>query len=300
MDINILKSQIPGGMISNMENQLKEQNSIDKLEDVLKEVPRVRKDMGYPPLVTPTSQIVGSQATLNVLTGERYKIITKETRQCVMGNYGKLPAPIDEDLLTKVAGDKKVTDCRPADLLEPEWEGVCKELGNKYTSEEDRLTYALFEKVALKFFETRGNPLPEKPAAAKSTPASSPAGKVPAAPQGGSSIYQVRVNGKDFTVEVAMGGSGTMAPAPTAAPVATPVAAPSGGGGSPLTAPLPGSIFSMKCNVGDAVNEGDTVLVMESMKMESEVKAHQAGTIQSILVKEGDNVQTGDQLVIIG
>ena len=160
----------------------------------------------------------------------------------------------------------------------------------------------MFEKVALKFFETRGKPLPEKPVAAKSTPASSPAEKVPATPQGGSSIYQVRVNGKDFTVEVAMGGSGTMAPAPatTAAPAATPAAAPTGGGGSPLTAPLPGSIFSMRCNVGDAVNEGDTVLVMESMKMESEVKAHQGGTIQSILVKEGDNVQTGDQLVIIG
>ncbi len=142
----------------------------------------------------------------------------------------------------------------------------------------------------------RSNVLPEKPAATKSTPASSPVGKVPTAPQGGSSIYQVRVNGKDFTVEVAMGGSGTMAPAPVAAPAA----APAGGGGSPLTAPLPGSIFSMKCKVGDAVNEGDTVLVMESMKMESEVKAHQAGTIQSILVKEGDNVQTGDQLVTIG
>ena len=300
VDVNILKSQIPGGMISNMESQLKEQNAIEKLGEVLKEVPRVRKDMGYPPLVTPTSQIVGSQATLNVLTGERYKIITKETRQCVMGNYGKLPAAIDEELLKKVAGDKKVTDCRPADLLEPEWDGVCKDLGDKYTSEEDRLTYALFEKVALKFFETRGKPLPAKPKTAKSTPTNKPAEQAPAVTQSGSSIYQVRVNGKDFTVEVAMGGSGTMAPAPTptAAPPASP--APPSGGGSPLTAPLPGSIFTLKCNVGDIVNEGDTVLVMESMKMESEVKAHQSGTIQSILVKEGDNVQTGDQLVIIG
>jgi oxaloacetate decarboxylase alpha subunit len=304
VDINILKSQIPGGMISNMENQLREQNSLDKLEEVLKEVPRVRKDMGYPPLVTPTSQIVGSQATLNVLTGERYKIITKETRQCVMGNYGKLPAPIDEELMAKVAGDKKVTDCRPADLLEPEWDGVCKELGDKYTSEEDRLTYALFGKVALKFFETRGKPLPEKPAAA-AKPSPAGAAQPTATPQSGSSIYQVRVNGKDFTVEVVMGGAGTMAPASIAAsaPAAalTPAPAPaSGGGGSPLTAPLPGSIFSMKCNVGDAVNEGDTLLIMESMKMESEIKAHQSGTVQSILVKEGDNVQTGDQLVIIG
>ena len=216
VDINILKSQIPGGMISNMENQLREQNSLDKLEEVLKEVPRVRKDMGYPPLVTPTSQIVGSQATLNVLTGERYKVITKETRQCVMGNYGKLPAPLDEELLKKVAGDKKVTDCRPADLLDPEWDGVCKELGDKYTSEEDRLTYALFGKVGLKFFETRGQPAPaSQPAAAtKATPTSAPAGNTVPAPQGGSSIYQVRVNGKDFTVEVSMGGAGTIAPAP--------------------------------------------------------------------------------------
>ena len=218
-----------------------------------------------------------------------------------MGNYGKLPAAIDEELLKKVAGDKKITDCRPADLLEPEWDGVCKELGNKYTSEEDRLTYALFEKVALKFFETRGKPLPEKPAKEKPTPGNKPAEQAPAVAHSGSSIYQLRVNGKDFTVEVAMGGSGTMVP-PAPTPMATPPAssAPPSGGGSPLTAPLPGSIFTLKCNVGDIVNEGDTVLVMESMKMESEVKAHHSGTIQSILVKEGDNVQTGDQLVTIG
>ena len=300
VDINILKSQIPGGMISNMENQLKEQNALEKLDEVLKEVPRVRKDMGYPPLVTPTSQIVGSQATLNVLTGERYKVITKETRQCVMGNYGKLPAPIDEELQKKVAGDKKITDCRPADLLEPEWDGVCKELGDKYTSEEDRLTYALFGKVGLKFFETRGQPAPaSKPAAAKTASATAPVSTAAPAPQGGSSVYQVRVNGKDFTVEVAIGGSGTMAPAPVvAAPVAATALAPAGG--TPLTAPLPGSIFSLKSKVGDVVNPGDTVLIMESMKMESEVKAQQGGTIQSILVKEGDNVQTGDQLAIIG
>ena len=300
VDINILKSQIPGGMISNMENQLREQNSLDKLEEVLKEVPRVRKDMGYPPLVTPTSQIVGSQATLNVLTGERYKVITKETRQCVLGNYGKLPAPIDEELMSKVSEDGKVTDCRPADLLEPEWDTVCNELGDKYTSEEDRLTYALFPKVALQFFETRGKPQPKPAPAKESAPA--PAGAAPAPKAAGSAVYSVRVNGKDYTVEVATGGAVGSAPAPVPAPVpaaAAPVVS-SSGGGSPLLAPLPGSIFSMKCHEGDAVNEGDTVLVMESMKMESEVTAHQSGTIQSILVKEGDNVQTGDELVIIG
>ena len=297
VDINILKSQIPGGMISNMENQLREQNALDKLDEVLKEVPRVRKDMGYPPLVTPTSQIVGSQATLNVLTGERYKVITKETLQCVLGNYGKLPAPIAEELMNKVSKDGKVTDCRPADLLEPEWDTVCKELGDTYTSEEDRLTYALFPKVALKFFETRGKPQPKPEPTQVNNPvaASAPVASAPA--PAGSAVYNVRVNGKDYTVEVSTGGA-IGASSATTAPVAAPVA--SASSGSPLLAPLPGSIFSMKCREGDVVNEGDTVLVMESMKMESEVKAHQSGAIQSVLVKEGDGVQTGDELVIIG
>jgi len=302
VDINILKSQIPGGMISNMENQLREQNSLDKLEEVLKEVPRVRKDMGYPPLVTPTSQIVGSQATLNVLTGERYKIITKETRQCVLGNYGKLPAPISEELMGKVSEDGKVTDCRPADLLDPEWDTVCKELGDAYTSEEDRLTYALFPKVALKFFETRGKPQPKPVPAQASAPTTASAAPVAlASSPSGSAVYSVRVNGKDYTVEVSTGGAIGTAPIPATtapAPIAAPAA--STAGGSPLLAPLPGSIFTMKCKEGDTVNEGDTVLVMEAMKMESEVTAHQSGTIQSILVKEGDNVQTGDELMVIG
>ena len=302
VDINILKSQIPGGMISNMENQLREQNSLDKLEEVLKEVPRVRKDMGYPPLVTPTSQIVGSQATLNVLTGERYKIITKETRQCVLGNYGKLPAPISEELMSKVSEDGKVTDCRPADLLDPEWDTVCKELGDAYTSEEDRLTYALFPKVALKFFETRGKPQPKPVPAQASAPTTASAAPVATASSpSGSAVYSVRVNGKDYTVEVSTGGAIGTAPIPATtapAPIAAPAA--STAGGSPLLAPLPGSIFTMKCKEGDTVNEGDTVLVMEAMKMESEVTAHQSGTIQSILVKEGDNVQTGDELMVIG
>ncbi len=295
VDISILKSQIPGGMISNMENQLREQNSLDKLDEVLKEVPRVRKDMGYPPLVTPTSQIVGSQATLNVLTGERYKIITKETRQCLLGNYGKLPAPIDPELLAKVSEDGKVTSCRPADLLEPEWEKVCKELGDKHTSEEDRLTYALFPKVALSFFKTRNNPKPTAKAPTKAGAKTAPEPAVAPAAPAGSAIYRVRVNGKDYTVEIATGGESIAPATPVAA--APPASAASG---SPLASPLPGSIFSMKCKEGDVVSEGDLLLVIESMKMESEINAHQSGTIQSILVKEGDNVQTGDNLVIIG
>ena len=288
VDINILKSQIPGGMISNMENQLKEQNALDKLEEVLEEVPRVRKDMGYPPLVTPTSQIVGSQATLNVLTGERYKLVTKETRECVLGKYGKLPAPIDPDLLAKVSKEEEVIDCRPADLLEPEWDQVVKECEGKCSSESDMLSYALFPKVALQFFDDREKGIkPVQP---------TPAAPAPAA--GGSATYTVNVNGQAFSVQVSVGGAPQQAV--TAAPVAPAASAPAGGGGATVTSPLPGSVFSLKVAVGDQVNEGDVVLIMESMKMETEVHATASGTINSIQVQEGQNVKTGDPLLVIG
>jgi len=297
VDINILKSQIPGGMISNMENQLKEQNSLDKLEEVLEEVPCVRKDMGYPPLVTPTSQIVGSQATLNVLTGERYKLITKETRECVLGKYGKLPAPIDPDLLAKVSKEEEVIDCRPADLLEPEWDRVVKECVGKCSSESDMLSYALFPKVALQFFDDREKGVkPAQPTPAAPAPAAQAAAPAPAA--GGSATYTVNVNGQAFSVQVSIGGAPQLAM--TAAPVAPATPAPAGGGGATVTSPLPGSVFSLKVAVGDQVNEGDVVLIMESMKMETEVHATASGTINSIQVQEGQNVKTGDPLLVIG
>ena len=270
VDINILKSQIPGGMISNMENQLREQNAIDKLEQVLEEVPRVRKDMGYPPLVTPTSQIVGSQATLNVLTGERYKIITKETRGCVLGKYGKLPGPMDEELLARVTEDDKTIDCRPADLLEPEWKTVTTELGNEHTSEDDRLTYAMFPKVALKFFETRNHPMPVKPApVSQASPtaqeSASPAPAATAVAPAAHTVYNVKVNGRDYQVEVGLAGSAlptspASAVATASAPAPSPAASPpaSGPAKEVVTSPLPGSVFSMKVKVGDSVNSGDT------------------------------------------
>jgi oxaloacetate decarboxylase alpha subunit len=308
VDINILKSQIPGGMISNMENQLREQNALDKLEQVLEEVPRVRKDMGYPPLVTPTSQIVGSQATLNVLTGERYKIITKETRGCVLGKYGKLPGPLDEELLAKVSADDKVIDCRPADLLEPEWKTVTSELGNEHTSEDDRLSYAMFPKVALKFFETRNNPMPPPAAPASKAPAqASPApASAPQAALSAHAVYNVKVNGRDYQVEVGPAGSApaSQAPAVQAAPAPAPspqAAQPASGPAKEVvTSPLPGSVFSMKVKVGESVNSGDVLVVLESMKMETEVKSHTSGVIQSISVNEGDKINTGDELIIIG
>lgn len=308
VDINILKSQIPGGMISNMENQLREQNALDKLDEVLKEVPRVRKDMGYPPLVTPTSQIVGSQATLNVLTGERYKIITKETRGCVLGKYGKLPGPLNEELLSKVTADDKTIDCRPADLLEPEWKTVTTELGNEHTSEDDRLTYAMFPKVALTFFETRNKPMPAKPAPAGKAPQAAQASAQPAVPMAATAhaVYSVKVNGRDYQVEVGPAGS---APVASSAPVTqsapppapSPQAAPASGPAKEVvTSPLPGSVFTMNVKVGDSVNAGDTLVVLESMKMETEVKSHTSGVIQSIAVGEGDKINTGDELLIIG
>ncbi len=304
VDIKILESQIPGGMISNMENQLKEQNSHDKMDEVLKEVPRVRKDLGYPPLVTPTSQIVGSQATLNVLTGERYKIITKETRECVLGKYGKLPGEIDPELLEKVAKDQKVIDCRPADLLVPEWDTIVEEAGDDAKNDEDRLTYAMFPKVALNFFKTRGKPLPEPaqpvpaPVAQQTAPApQAQSAAAPAPAAGGSAVYSVTVNGKQYSVQV---GTGAGAPAPVAAP--SPAAAPapsSNGSNKAVTSPLPGSVFALKCKVGDQVNEGDTVMILESMKMETEINSPHSGTVNSILVQEGANVQTGDELIHI-
>jgi len=300
VDINILKSQIPGGMISNMENQLKEQNAIDKLQDVLLEVPRVRKDMGYPPLVTPTSQIVGSQATLNILTGERYKLITKETRECVLGKYGKLPASLDPDLLAKVEKDGEVIDCRPADLLEPEWDQVVKDCKGKCSSEEDMLSYALFPKVALEFFKnrTQGFPSTQKPATLTPKPVTT--STTPATPVTGSATYTVNVNGQTFSVQVSAGGAGgapQQAPTTSTAPAAP--AAPAASGTS-VTSPLPGSIFSLKVAVGDQVNEGDVVIIMESMKMETEVHAIASGTINSIQVQEGQKVNTGDNLLVIG
>ncbi|MFQ5671995.1 MAG: sodium-extruding oxaloacetate decarboxylase subunit alpha [Nitrospinales bacterium] len=297
VDVTILESQIPGGMISNMENQLRDQGALDKLDEVLKEVPRVRKDMGYPPLVTPTSQIVGSQATLNVLTGERYKVVTKETRECILGKYGKLPGPLSPGLLEKLGEDRKIIECRPADLLEPEWEGVVRECKEKsdVTSETDLLSYAMFPKVALKFFETRNDPPPPR---SKGGPAkSAPPAAVPAAAPGAPTVFTVRVNGAPYTVEVTSGGA---APPAAGAPSATPAPAPAQTSGENVVAQLPGSIFAIKCQVGDTVEENDTLIILESMKMETEVKSHCRGTVEAILVQEGNNVKTGDALVTIG
>jgi len=303
VDSRILVAQVPGGMLTNMEGQLKEQGASDKFDAVLAEIPRVREDLGFIPLVTPTSQIVGTQAVINVLTGERYKSITKETAGILKGEYGAAPAPFNTELQARVLDGAQAITCRPADLLEPEMDkltaelkGIAQEKGIKLAADEidDVLTYALFPQIGLKFLENRGNPDAFEPA---------PTGKelpVSSAKPGEPEVYTVSVNGKEFVVQVAEGGDITgIKPLGAAASAAAPAALPAGGG-DPQAAPLAGNIFKVLVAPGDQVQEGDVVIILEAMRMETEVRAFKAGTIGSVNVKVGDAVTVGDTLLTIG
>jgi oxaloacetate decarboxylase alpha subunit len=304
VDSRILVAQVPGGMLTNMEGQLKEQGAGDKLDDVLAEIPRVREDLGFIPLVTPTSQIVGTQAVLNVLTGERYKSISKETAGVLKGEYGAAPAPFNKELQARVLEGKDPITCRPADLLEPEMDKLTDEL-NKLAAEkgiklasdavDDVLTYALFPQIGLKFLENRGNPEAFEP-----VPTAADAAPVAAAPvqsNADSSVYTVTVSGQSYVVQVAEGGDITNV-APAAAVSAAP--APVAGAGEPVLAPLAGNIFKVKVSVGQQVQEGDVIVILEAMKMETEVRAAKSGTVTSVTTKEGDVVKVGDTLLAIG
>jgi len=308
IDSRILVAQVPGGMLTNMENQLRDQQATDKLDDVLAEIPAVRKDLGYIPLVTPTSQIVGTQAVLNVLTGERYKSITKETAGVLRGEYGASPAPVNEELQAKVVDeDNKIIDCRPADMIEDEFNNLTEEL--KGLAEEkgisladalddDVLIYAQYPQVGLKFLENRTNPDAFEPApgaepetAAASVPASV------AAPVATTEAYNISVNGQAYHVVVSPEGAvENITPAPAAAPATTPAAAPADASRD-VPAPLAGNIFKINVTVGQQINQGDVIMVLEAMKMETEVRASDAGTVAAILVKEGDAVQVGETLL---
>lgn len=314
VDARILVAQVPGGMLTNMEKQLRDQGSSESFDEVLKEIPRVRKDLGYIPLVTPTSQIVGTQSVLNVLLGERYKNITKETQAILKGEYGATPIPVDKDLQLRVLGDAKPITVRPADLIEPELKDLSNELyrnaGEKsieINGIEDVLTYALFPQVGLKFLEHRGDPSAFEPApGTKSAPTgAAPAAAAPAA--AGPERYQVTVNGRSYDVEVAAGGAVTSvaqqpaaaapaAPIPAAAPA--PAAAPPGTG-VPVGAPLAGSVFKIQVKQGQSVAAGDILVILEAMKMETEIRSPKAGSVASIAVKEGDTVELGQELVAI-
>ncbi len=291
VDVNILKSQVPGGMISNLESQLKQQNAIDRLPEVMKELPQCRKDMGYPPLVTPTSQIVGTQAVLNVLMG-RYKVISKESRDLIQGKYGKLPGPVDQELMDQVCSDKGCITVRPADLLEPEWEKLKEEVKNKATDDEDVIVFALFPQVADQYLEKRGTPPDEIYKKEEAVPAQT------AAP---TNAFRVTVNGKpyDVVVDELDAVPSSAAPAPAASHTEAPAAAPSGGG-EPLASPLAGSVWKIKCHPGQSVNKGDVVVILEAMKMETDIVAPRSGVVGSVSIKEGDKVNPGDTLLTIG
>ncbi|WP_167145459.1 sodium-extruding oxaloacetate decarboxylase subunit alpha [Pseudomonas sp. OTU750018] len=300
VDSRILVAQVPGGMLTNMEGQLKEQGAQDKFDEVLAEIPRVREDLGFIPLVTPTSQIVGTQAVINVLTGERYKSITKETAGILKGEYGAAPAPFNKELQARVLDGAEAVTCRPADLLEAEMDkltaelkGIAKEKGIKLAADEidDVLTYALFPQIGLKFLENRGNPAAFEPA---------PTGKeAPAREAGKPEVYTVEVGGKSYVVQVNEGGDIEGLKAVGGANSATAVAAPVGAG-EPQNAPLAGNIFKVLVQPGHAVEEGQLVIILEAMKMETEIRAFKAGTIGSVNVKVGDAVAVGDSLLTIG
>ena len=307
IDARILTAQVPGGMLTNMENQLKEQGAADKLDEVLTEIPKVRKELGYIPLVTPTSQIVGTQAVLNVLTGERYKSITKETAGVLKGEYGKTAAPVDSELQKRVLDGAEAITCRPADLIEPEVESLTKELEalakekNISLAEDkidDVLTYALFPQIGLKFLENRNNPDAFEPVPQKVS--ASPAPQA-AANSGNSTTenYSVRVDGKVYEVTVAPSGE-IQDIAPSATSTTQTAATISSGEGQPLNAPLAGNIFRLQVNVGDSVGEGDVLIIMEAMKMETEIRSTHAGKVTSIHIKEGDGVSVGQLLLSIG
>ncbi|GAB4288368.1 MAG: sodium-extruding oxaloacetate decarboxylase subunit alpha [Methylophaga sp.] len=304
VDSRILVAQVPGGMLTNMESQLREQNALDRMDEVLKEIPRVRKDLGYIPLVTPTSQIVGTQAVINVLTGERYKSVTAETAGVLKGEYGAAPAPYNKELQDRILEGSEPITCRPADLLEPEMDKLTTELLEKADQEgislaegehqiDDVLTYALFPQIGLKFLKNRNNPdafepepgaEPEAPAASSSTAA------------GGPETYTISVNGQSYVVQVNEGGD--ISHVESNSNTQTPTAG-SADQGEPVTAPLSGNIWKVLVSPGQQVNEGDTLLILEAMKMETQIVASKSGTVTGIFVKQGDTVTVGDPLVNI-
>lgn len=318
VDARILLAQVPGGMLTNMENQLKEQGALDKFDQVLKEIPAVRKDLGYIPLVTPTSQIVGTQAVLNVITGQRYKTISRETAAVLKGEYGKTAAPVDEALQKRVLKGEAPVTCRPADNLSDEMDNLTAELNAKAKehsiklakdSVDDVLTYALFPQVGLKFLQHRGDasafePAPSDSAATDASDTTQPAAK----PAGQTKVerYDVNVDGKVFSVQV--GPDGSLAASEKAVASNSDASSPesssqsdssAGGAEQVVTAPLAGNMWKHKVKAGDKVAEGDVLVILEAMKMETEVRAEHAGVVSRLIAKEGDSVQIGDELVAL-
>jgi oxaloacetate decarboxylase alpha subunit len=308
VDSRILVAQVPGGMLTNMESQLKEQGALDRFDEVLKEIPKVRKDLGYIPLVTPTSQIVGSQAVINVMMGERYKSITKETQGVLRGEYGATPAPVNKTLQKKVLGSDKPITCRPADLLEPEMDKLTAELksqakkdGVKLAQNEidDVLTYALFPQIGFKFLQNRDNP-----AAFEQAPQADALSEAPHA-HAATGEFDVTVNGRSYRVEAPSAGvisiNGRNYKVDVAAAGAKPAEAitASKGEGEMVKAPMAGHILRINVTPGQHVEPNTVVIVMEAMKMETEIRTRTGGIVSNITVKVGETVASQDDLLTL-
>lgn len=301
VDSRILVAQVPGGMLTNLEIQLREQNASDRIDEVLEEIPFVREDLGMLPLVTPTSQIVGTQAVINVLSGSRYATITNETAGVLKGEYGKTPLPVNAELQAQVLDGADPVTCRPADLLAPELEHQTEELhriaeekGITLAAEviDDVLTYALFPQIGIKFLENRSNPDAFEPVPTGELDTNGGRGT---ATSGDTGVYVVRVNGKTYTVEVTASGQlGAVTAAPATA------SSTSSGLGEAVNAVLAGNIFKVHVAPGAVVEEGDPLLVVEAMKMETVISAPRSGTVTDVFVSEGDAVAVGDAMVAIG
>ncbi len=309
-DISVQINQVPGGMMSNLANQLKDQNALDRIRDVFNEIPKVREDLGYPPLVTPTSQIVGTQAVYNVLAGERYKTITNEVKRYLQGGYGQPPAPVNEAVRRKAIGNESYSEERPADALQPEMEKLTKDIGELAKSAEDVLTFAMFPDLGREYLEQReaGTLQAEQllPIDSGSRPSSSTATE-----------FKLDVHGETYDVAITgVGefGSGRrklyisldgMPEEVIFEPLNEYVAADSGGRKQAtepghVTAAMPGNVVDVLVKEGDEVSAGQAVLVTEAMKMESEINANIAGTVKAINVTKGDRVTPGEVLMEIG
>ena len=291
VDARIISSQVPGGMLTNLENQLKEQNAIEKFDEVIDEIPNVRADLGFIPLVTPTSQIVGTQAVINILSGKRYKTVTKETAALLKGEYGATPAPVDHDLQSTILDGNKAVTCRPADLLgnnefDETKESFIKIINDKNLSieqsEENILTYALFPEVGIKFFENIDNSdfFEKAPLDFSNSEGD---------------IYKVSIEDKNYFVKYSKVSD------PEILNQNTDIKKNNNdinisSSGEVITAPLSGNIFSIIKRDGDDIQEDDTVIVLEAMKMETTIKTPLNGVIKKVFVKNGDKVNVGDPL----
>lgn len=324
IDSRVLVNQVPGGMISNLANQLKEQGALDKMDEVLSEIPRVREDLGYPPLVTPTSQIVGTQAVLNVLTGERYKSVTSEVKNYLRGHYGKAPGEVNNQVRSIAVGNAEVIDCRPADLLNDELGKLKEDIGGLALSEEDVLTYAMFPDIARAFLEERKagtlkpEPLLPRDAALQSGPRMAP------------TEFNITVHGEIYHIKVEGSGSHDDAersffisvdgvPEEVSVEALDEVEVVPGGGASTgkrsgkagagkrpraskegdVVTPMPGTIVDVLVTEGDSIEKDKPVLVIEAMKMQNEILAPVAGTVKAIHVIKGDNVTPAEALIEI-